>query len=240
MKLMLSMAILAPLFLGFGCSSTSDSDDPDPLPYPDIDGLVVYYPFDGNLENAVADEHHGSVERSALYVDDRLGRAESAVHVSDEFIIVPDHADLDITAAITLATWVKPELSNLAYCAVIDKGSSDGYSLGVHGGSAPDLESIKGFINGEFFHTEDLVPFGQDQWSHIAFTYRESAPQAKFFLNGAPVDSSSVDVEFNMNDKDLRIGVSFHGDRYIGAIDNAAIFDRALSDAEVAELCEFE
>ena len=45
-----------------GCSDSS-TDPSEPRTYPDIDGLVVFYPFDGNLENAVAGELVGESNR---------------------------------------------------------------------------------------------------------------------------------------------------------------------------------
>jgi hypothetical protein len=38
----------------------------------------------------------------------------------------------------------------------------------------------------------------------------------------------------------LRIGVAYYGDRYQGAIDQVAIFDRELSAAEVTELFSYD
>ena len=240
MKALLTMTVLTLLLLGFGCSSSSDTDDPDPPAYPEIEDLVVFYPFDGDLENAVADEHHGTAERSLVYVEDHLGNADGAVHVTTEVILVPDHPDLDITGAITLAAWVKPDVSNHALCAVVDKNYQDAYTLGMHGWNGPSVQTIRAYIGDYGFYSDAILPFGQEVWSHIAFSYDETTQWGKFYMNGEAVDSTHVALTIGVNDIDLHIGEAYWGDRYKGAIDNLAIFSRALTDQEVVDLYEFE
>ena len=134
-----------------GSSEPGETEKPQAPHFPDIDGLVVFYEFDGNLNNEVADDHHATCESEVTYVGNRLGAPSSAVHVTDEVIRVADHPDLDITGAITLAAWVKPELSNHAYNAVIDKNYDEAYSLGMHGGVNPDTVAIRSYTTDTHF-----------------------------------------------------------------------------------------
>ena len=84
------------------------------------------------------------------------------------------------------------------------------------------------------------VPYGTGTWSHIAFTFVDSTGRGEFYLNGIPVGGGTKSVTIGTCDEDLRIGVAYYGDRFKGAIDQVAIFSRALSPEEVSELFAFE
>ena len=232
-------AVVVLLVLG-SCGTSTGPDGSEEPAYPDIPDLVVFYEFDGNLENAASDEHHATASRAVSYVEDRHGTPNSAVRVVTDTIRVSDHPDLDITGSITLAAWVKPELSDHAYNAVIDKDYREAYSLGVGGGAAADTVELRAYITDSHFWQNRLVPYGTETWSHIAFTFMDSTGRGEFYLNGVPVGGGTRSVTLGTCDKELRIGVAYHGDRYKGAIDQVAIFDRALSPAEVGDLSAFD
>jgi hypothetical protein len=231
-----TLALLALLLL-LGCSS---STDPDEATSPDIPGLIVFFEFDGNLENAVADRHHATSHDVPVYVEDRHGRAASAIYASTDTIRVADHPELDITGEITLAAWVRPEFSNHAYNAVIDKNYDEAYSLGMSGAVEPDTVAIRGYVTDESFWHSQAIPYGTGTWTHIAFTFVDSTGRGEFYINGAPVGGTTRSITLGTCDKDLRIGVAYYRDRYRGAIDQVAVFNRALSPQEIAALFAFE
>lgn len=228
-----------------GCSSSTgpgDTNDQTDAEYPDINGLVAYYEFDGHLENEVSDSHHGTASRALTYIADRHGSPESAVYVNtpDE-ILVPDDPELDITGGITLAAWVRPEASDRAYAAVIDKKLSEAYSFGIYGGIVdPDTVRMLSHISNDPDGTPDLIPMGTGTWSHIAFTFEDATGKSRYYLNGAVVDSSTRSVVLGTSDEYLRIGGALQGDDYKGAIDQVAVFNRTLATPEIIELSVFE
>lgn len=223
-----------------GCGTSTGPDETEPASYPDIPDLVVFYDFNGTLENATSDEHHGTATNTIDYVEDRHGTQGSAVHVVSSTILVADHPDLDITGSITLAAWVRPELSNYAYNAVIDKNYTEAYSLGMGGASEPGTVDLRGYITDGSFWKSKVVPYGTETWSHITFTFVDSTGSGEFYVNGIPVGGGTRSVTLGTCDKDLWIGVSCYGDKYVGALDQVAIFNRALSPEEVNELFAFE
>jgi hypothetical protein len=231
---------LALVMAAFAACANSDrlcDVEPD---YPDISGLVVFYQFDGNLRNAVADIHHGSEGGAVQYVPDHRGIANSAVSVDGDTIRIADHPDLDITGAITIAAWVKPEVSERHFVAVADKFFLRAYSFGLDGAAGRDTVSVIAFIAGQPFSSDRVVPFATGTWTHIAFTYDEGLEEGKFYVNGLPAGSVFHRVRIGRNTMDLQIGVTMFDYAYRGAIDQLAIFDRALTAAEVHCLYAFE
>ena len=223
-----------------GCGSSTSPDGSDGPPYPDISGLVVFYNFDGDLENAVSDFHHGTADSELTYVPDHNGTAASAVAVTSDTIRVADHPDLDITGSLTLAAWLNPGPSPYAYAAVVDKDYYlTAYSFGIHGAVGADTVAIIAFLVDAGFWSDEVVPVGTGEWSHVAFTYSNSTGWGKFYFNGAPAGSTLNTAAMTVSGEDLRIGTSKYADKYKGAIDQLAIFNRALTPQEINELYTF-
>ena len=153
---------------------------------------------------------------------------------------MPTTLDLDIVDGVTLAAWVRPEISDQAYACLIDKDYLTGYSFGMHGGTAADTVHLTAYITDVSFGSGDLVPFATGVWSHVVFTYDEESGAGKFYVNGVLVGTLTRDVAIGTNDVDLRIGRAVHGDTYRGGLDQVAVFNRAINAEEVAELYAFE
>ncbi len=175
------------------------------------------------------------------HFDPDAGPIGQAIHVErDDFVLVPDDPELDITGAITMAAWVNPEASDRALAAVIDKNYTDAYTLGMWGGIAdPETTYMRVYISDTNIHSDKLIPMGMDDWSHIAFTFDEETDRYRFYFNGSVIDSGLRPETIGTSDEDLRIGCSFAGDGYKGKIDEVAIFDRALTASEITELYLF-
>lgn len=89
--------------------------------------------------------------------------------------------------------------------------------------------------------SEEIVkpPFARDRWTHVAFTFRDfntGKPDAvaTLYLDGKPAGTIKDRVQTFTWDPEravIMLGLS-----YIGLLDDLAIFDRALSDEEVAAI----
>ena len=83
---------------------------------------------------------------------------------------------------------------------------------------------------------DETVPVGTGEWSHVAFTYSTATGKEKFYFNGARAGSTVHEVAMTGSGEDLRVRTSKYRDKYKGAIDQLAIFNRALTPEEVSEL----
>ncbi len=85
------------------------------------------------------------------------------------------------------------------------------------------------------------TPFGRDRWVQVTVTHRglgSGKGTAKLYLNGKLQGTTPVIQEpftWNMAEATIRLGLS-----YVGLFDDLAIFDRALTDSEVAALYELK
>ena len=70
-KLTLFVSVLAVALFGVGCASTETNSDPLK------NGLVAYYPFNGNSLDESGNGHHGGVDGASL-ITDRHDTSKSA------------------------------------------------------------------------------------------------------------------------------------------------------------------
>jgi len=142
-------------------------------------------------------------------------------------------AALDLIDEVTLEAWVQADPMPTSGGRIIDKskpGTYDGYMLDTYPGNSLRLHTPQG---GCSFNTK--LP--ADKWTHVAAVYSSSKKIAKLFVNGMEVASrkSGEFPSLRPSKLPLRIGADPAGDnRFLGRIDRAAVYGRALTSEEVA------
>jgi hypothetical protein len=108
-------------FLCALCLLTSPLDESAQIP---TDGLVAYYPFNGNADDESGNKNHGTVYGAQLTTD-RFGIPNKAYSFngSSDFIKVANGAafNFDKTNAFTLNVWINPHHTQLDYAGILDK-----------------------------------------------------------------------------------------------------------------------
>jgi hypothetical protein len=163
------------------------------------------------------------------------------------WIAVPDAPSLHASTALTLAAWVKPQglgtadfspgiiakrngfQDNVAYTLFL--WNFDGTATGPQSYVYSDASSDR------FFANVNLIV--NDAWAHVAMVYDGGLGSAKIYINGALVTTSlTAPASIPAYTPELRIGDLSNSDTqpFQGLIDEAAVWTRALSDAEIAQV----
>src|ERR1700679_2166641 len=91
-------------------------------------GLMAYYPFNGNANDASGNNNNPSFN-SATLTSDRLGNANSAYHFNgSEYIQIPNNPGINSTNQISLCAWVRPTGFYQGLChgnSILMKGDAD-------------------------------------------------------------------------------------------------------------------
>lgn len=144
---------------------------------------------------------------------------------SSQYVRVTDRTSLDLGDTFTLEAWVKPTLG--ASMTVISKGIG-AYQMRVlsDGTLALNQEGTLGIA----FSTTFLV---DGQWAHVVAT--KSGASVAVYING--VDRTNVigSATFGNTNDPLGIGAANAGasDFFNGSIDDAAVYNYALTGAQV-------
>jgi len=210
------------------------------------DGLVGYWKMDESALNGCSggedscdssgNSHHGTWEVSMDTTDIVTGQYGNGVDLdgTDDYLSVSSTDTLNITGPITIALWIKTAGAQGGgdYRGIIDKGSSQSYSLLTGSGSGRDLSFY--LKNNEVIETGEIL--SDNVWQHVVVTWDGS--QAYMFLDGDIIDTGTYTGSVISNSTDVGIGgYGFNGCcTFDGLMDEVRIYNRALSPAEVQKL----
>ncbi len=146
------------------------------------------------------------------------------------FVEVPNASSLQFTGAMTMAAWVYINTPGGRIFDKVPVGTSKGYMLDTYQNK---LRMIAGPYQVQ--STPSTLPAGK--WTHVAGSWDNGA--MKLYVDGqlAHTWAAPNPKAITANTLPLRIGANANGgDRFNGLIDAAAVYDRALTDAEIAFL----
>jgi len=216
-------------------------------------GLVAYYPFDGNADDQSGSGHHGTVYGATLTTD-RFGNPGSAYSFDgiDDYICV-DYADAFQLPVITVSAWVRPAVD-------LSAGTSPAWVVGRGEDIVTDVaafnllvaQSASPLANGvsvvyetsanidRIFTTGDYPEVGD--WTHLVAS-RAADGQLSIYSDGNLIGQWLSSPEPSPSSfQDLLIGAYWYvptpatavvTNFFPGAIDDVAIYDRALTPDQI-------
>ena len=206
-------------------------------------GLVSWWPGDGDAKDIIG-SNDGTLKNGASFDSGVVGDAFNLEwdwvnpNTVDDWIEVNDNPTLNITDQITLMAWINRSIpfwigdpiirkigpNNAGYgleFAQIENGIKVIFTLAMEGGS---------------YWSTPPVPIGIDEWTHIAGTY--DGTQMKLYWNGELVSTGNPPAgsKIGTAQNPLGIGGSIENRRFIGLIDEAAVFNRALNAEQIRSI----
>ena len=199
------------------------------------EGLVAYYPFNGNANDESGNGNDGVVIGATL-TEDRFGNTNSAYNFDgyDDYIEASSFNALTFDE-ITVSVWVKPVPGGINNHRIVTL--DDGVDPGYH---HYDIESNSGrgldaYIDQEAVGEFDWE-FEGDKWTHIAVSYDGNT--VMIFKNG-DLTETGTRVASPRNGVLFIGGVdapNYQSQIWDGEIDDVRIYDRALSIDEIKEI----
>jgi hypothetical protein len=200
--------------------------------YNDAD-LVSYYRFEDNSSDAKG-SNNGS-DASIIYNTSSAMFGEGAsFNGSNTRITTPVNLPTSSWAGITVTAWAYPENTSSYSSVAGNRGSyGDYFILGTHNTNWRWHILSAGI--------EDIgASFTPNQWYMITGTWDGST--MRFYVNGAEVWSHPYGDSFGNSPRSLTMGSSDPGgfwEEYDGSLDDLAVFSRALTGTEIANLYNF-
>ena len=206
-----------------------------------LDGLVAYYPFNGNANDESGNGNNGIVNGATLTMD-RFGTASSAYSFDgvDDYVSVSDSPSLDLTTyRMTIASWFRtsnptPNQDK----GLVEKG--DIWALTLRSDGKVNIGMYFGpTYPNDYYSAISTTIVSPDTWYHVAGSYDGSA--MRIFVNGVLESSTPITGNFNTDDRRLCIGSNVWGSDQPtiftnASIDEVRIYNRALSDSEIMAL----
>ncbi|MDP2647072.1 MAG: Ig-like domain-containing protein [Desulfobacterales bacterium] len=216
------------------------------------EGLVAYYPFNGNANDESGNGHHGVVHGVTL-IEDRFGNPNSAYEFTgnegayggNKFIEIPNI--IDGFNKLTISLWVKEY-----YIGYIH--GEDYISFGVDNSGRVAIEHepwagdyLQFIVSNNNKYTgsvkTDFSTNWTDTFQHYVLVYDGENGILKGYRNGVIIGTSN-DPSGDLTTYGNYAGIGKHwwnngaegSTRFNGVIDDIRIYNRALSEAEIQEL----
>src|SRR5690606_15275754 len=209
------------------------------------DALVAHWKMDEGtgtlLEDASGKGNHAQAIGGPVRVPGVHGTA-LALNGSTQYANAPDSPSLDITGAITIAAWIRPEKTGTQYLVrKAEMDGTDGYELSLWSGG----RVLFRFNQASSGNTYMLLTSGAtysgagDMWVHGAATYDGSA--ITMYVNGVEDSRKtfSSPPPIAANGQPLTIGALSSGaSKFRRAVDDIRIYSAALGAADIQALAE--
>ncbi len=195
------------------------------------DGLVAYYPFNGNANDESGNGNNGAVNGATLTMD-RFGNVNSAYNFdgnNDDFIKVTTGGFPAGITPVSYSLWLKPKHNDFDKRLLEYGGYVDGANFNL-------------YINSDVYRVDywgaqydNFSPVKINEWQHVVLSH--DGTSHNFYLNGILTSSNRHNINI-INSGNAYIGhhISGNGFGYSGVIDDIRIYKRALSASEVQQL----
>jgi hypothetical protein len=212
-------------------------------------GLISWWRAENNATDSVG-PHHGTLQNGAAFAPGKVGQAFS-LNGANQYVVIGDPVppSLQIQNEITLSAWIYvTEYPASGTLGLIIGSQYDAQQAGatifLDGRTSPDGQPAPpGHIHFQIgdgsWHTANAnaqIPL--NQWVHVATT-RKANEDAKIYYNGVLQPSTSVPWSGAISYSGAWFAIGQQKDLnrpFRGLIDEARIYDHALTPAEVTAL----
>ncbi|MDR6340687.1 gliding motility-associated-like protein [Filimonas zeae] len=207
-------------------------------------GLIGYYPFNGNANDASGNNIHGTVSGAQLTTD-RFGNANGAYRFngSTSYIQLPFSQlyNFKPTDAYSLSVWIQHEAGSGPRAMIVKSPYAANFhnSQWNYGIYLSDFDQVhSGYHDNLPVKSTTSLTAGETCWYLVTSTYDNG--RWKLYING-----KQESEDLSQARKILQDGVSSivfgrkgeaNGDYYKGKLDEVRIYNRALNKEEVAAL----
>jgi hypothetical protein len=225
-------------------------------------GLIAYYPFNGNANDASGNGYDGIVSSNCWFTPDRFAKADHAIFVTnDQSMADQDVGRIDIPAPVldsmtsgTISAWINP--NDVISGDIVAKQHSgvNSYAVFSIGSYCQDGQPVLGNPGTLYFSSQNYNPVAASTstvttkaWQHVAVVFTDSS--CVFYINGTPcgTNTGNYSIPGDLEPTTTSIGC-WYGEgwsstnflRFVGSMDDVRIYANALSAAEVKQLYQIE
>jgi len=200
---------------------------------PPTKGLVAYYPFNGNAEDASGGGNHALVT-GAMLTDDKFGNTSSALSFNGigDHMMAPICISPSVMPSITIVVWARADQKDRMVTLVSnDVERLNGRALSMRPSPGKGVCWATSTNTGGSWVWQQ-VEVGK--WTFLALSYDQESKKIRFYVDGNKYERDCSQIDGSI---DLSIGKHPRGGQYFqGVLDELRVYDRILNDKEIAAL----
>jgi len=195
--------------------------------------LQGYWRLNGNANDTSSNGYNLTNNNSVTYTTGKFSDAGS-FNGTDQYLSILDASapNLEITQDQTWSCWIYPDVMPQNGKRIMGKRLNGKKSI-LFSSAAPRYE-LAGLSTNE--NVTSTISLTAGNWYHIVGVYDSTNTKLKIFVNGIKTEVTASGSATDTNDI-FSIGAEGSNGQYFdGLIDDVAIFNRALTDAEIQEI----
>ncbi|MES1223305.1 MAG: LamG domain-containing protein, partial [Bacteroidota bacterium] len=213
-------------------------------------GLVAYYPFNGNANDASGNDLNGSLFNGPQLTTDKSGNPNSAYYFDgiDDYIEIADDPKLRIRDSFTVSLMYYVDPANaLMGGTLIQKrersaGRNSSFDVGV--GASGAVAAVKTNNNcsdaaNGWNYTSFSSPPSLGQWYCLVVTYKTGV--LNFYIDGSLISSTVTAATKIDSCEGGNVRIARHLDfdplYFKGKVDEVRLYNRAINVDEIYSLC---
>ena len=212
-------------------------------------GIVSHWTFDQARFHETADDSHSSADANLVSMDSSSdwvnGQISGALNFdgdNDQAVITGAAASelntaLNGSDALTMSLWVRSEGTNNNHEGLFEHRSGDNTNLTGFNTPGGTLDNFNFRINSAGLST-DAGTLVEGEWQHLVGVW-QAGERFEIWLDGVLVEEALVSPDVALvADGDWRFGndIALSGRFFNGSIDDAGLWNRALSELEILGL----
>lgn len=212
---------------------------------PDISGQMLHLGFDGDLTDetgtvGAVDVLDGSGSAGAAsYGADRSDNAGGALELDGSYFLRITDLDLSSLGSLTITAWIRDDGSQTEkdrrIVAYTSGPAYDEFTARIRkfGSESWQDNSFEAFLeNSGGNGTRTAEPVTPGSWVHVAMVYDADTGELVLYQDGERKNTRALDLD--LANGNLIIGGGKNNEEFHGRIDDLVVFNRALSDQDVA------
>ena len=201
------------------------------------DGAVGYWPLEDTAGTASDESGHGNdgQVRGTVVTGQAgplAGEPSRSMSLAGGYIDVPSSPTLNLTGPYTLEAWVYPrESGDQGVLEKYDRPANNGYLLRLAARNRPEAMNLSDALSTTGPAQKPVLQWG---WHHVVSVFDGST--LTVYLDGELLKSTPMTRAPGRGEGSLKIGARGDdaGNRFVGWMADVALYDRALSHAQVA------
>ena len=205
-------------------------------PVETVPGLIAYWPFDGDLDDAVGDSHGtGQGGEEISYADGQFGQG-IALDGVDQFVETPveneEMFDFQDGTGFSISAWFTVDSFGKSWQALIAKGEGNRWRVHRRGG-----ESVFTANGGSGDVSQGTTDVSDGAIHHIVLVSDPDGGEVRFYVDGE-IEGTAGAPSIESNDFPMMIGDNpdARGRTWHGMIDDVGVWDRPITEDEIASI----